>query len=74
MKLFNHFNTLYGQDLRETLGVLPRDIIMVKQPTNVLSQIMSLLMARARQRRQDLSVDLLIDYLDMWQDFNVRIA
>ena len=74
MKLFNHFNTIYGQDLREILWVLLRDIVMVKKPTNVLSQIMSFLMAKAKQRLQDFSVDLLIDYLDMWQDFTVRIA
>ena len=69
-RLFQHINVL-SQELPDAQGIVSRCIVVVKQPQFALPQLSSLLVHWAKEMPQDLSVDLLIDHLDLWQELTV---
>ena len=69
--LFQQGNVLLGQELPDAQGIVGRCIGVVKQPQFALSKLSSLLVHWAKQTQQDLSVDLLIDRLVLWQKLTV---
>ena len=68
--LFQYSDVLLGQEL----PVVSRCIVVVKQPRFILPQLSSFLAHWAKQKPQDLFVDLLIDRLALWQELTVDDA
>ena len=73
-RLFQYGDVLLGQELPDAQGIVSRCTVVVKQPRFVLPQLSSLLMHWAKQKPQDLFVDLLIDRLALWQEPTVDNA
>ena len=73
-RLFQYGDVLLGQELPDAQGVVSRCIVVVKQPRFVLPQLSSLLAHWAKQKLQDLFVDLLTDRLALWQKLTVDDA
>ena len=69
--MFQYGDVLLGQELPDAEGVVSRCIVVVKQPRFVLPQLSSLLAHWAKQKPQDLFVDLLTDRLALCQEFTV---
>ena len=67
-RLFQYGDVFLSQELPDAQGVVSRCIVVVKQPRFVLPQLSSLLVHWAKQKPQDLFVDLLIDRLALWQN------
>ena len=73
-RLFQYGDVLLGQELPDAQGIVIRCIVVVKQPGLVLPQLSSLLAPWAKQKLQDLFVNLLIDRLALWQEPTVDHA